>query len=123
MSVCNGLVDATHGGLSRASSGKIRHDESAECTITTRSQPSHLRAQPTVQHHIRGDVRHFWQIRRHQTNTHRSDQGDARNGLCGVRGHLRRQERCGASVGVQRGQSVPHSALLPAGQVHQEDRP
>ena len=65
-----------------------------------RGEQGPLRAQPPLQDHRRGDVRHIRQVRRHQADQGGQHPGDEGHGLRRVRGHLRRQERLRPSVGL-----------------------
>ena len=53
------------------------------------------------------DVRNFWQVRCHSASQGRVFQGDPRHSLCRVRGYLRRQDSCGALIGLQRAGEGP----------------
>jgi len=85
-------------------------------------EPRPVRAQPSLQHNERGDVRYLRQIRRHSPDPHRHQQGHARNGLRRLRGHLRCQNRRRSPLRLQRGESLPYRAVLSASEDEQEVR-
>ena len=71
-----------------------------------RGEPRPLRAQPPLQDHWGGDVRHLRQVRRPPPDPPRGNAGDQGDSLRSLRGHIRRQERVRPPERVQRLQQV-----------------
>ena len=80
---------------------------------TPGGEPLPLRAESPVQDHLRRDVRHLRQVRRTAADSPWQRLRHARDGVRGVRGHLRREERGGPPLRLQCGGAVFDRVVLP----------